>query len=259
MKQGDVILRLFVPADQDAAKPIHPAVRPFYHPPPRLLPRLPLDLLGLFPPRLDLLGELKLVRALTHLVEVVGLVQAYPLRLLLGRPGPLYRDACERLPEQLPVVAVGAVHGQAKRDPCGVRQQVGRKEEMQQTARQEGPYALADDVGQHTTAWKAAGQEEADSEGGIQMSTGNFAHGVNHRQYDQAKGESNAGMGHGSAADVVDDDGARAREDEGESPEGLRDVWPHCLLRPADACRRLMSDATIASRQEKNPPRQSQV
>jgi hypothetical protein len=37
-------------------------------------------------------------------------------------------------------------------------------------------------------------------------------------------------MGHNATAHVVDDDGTRAREDEGEGPEGFRDV---CMASPS--------------------------
>ncbi len=53
MQHRDVIPRLLAPADEDPAEAVHPTVRPFRHPTPRLEARPPLDLLGPLAPRLD--------------------------------------------------------------------------------------------------------------------------------------------------------------------------------------------------------------
>ncbi len=101
----------------------HPTMRPLHHPPPRLGPCLPLQFLRLFPTRLDVGREAELCHDLTHLVVVIALVQAHPLRLLSRRLGTLDGNALQGFADHLHVVAVGALHGQAHRDAVGLDQQ----------------------------------------------------------------------------------------------------------------------------------------
>src|SRR5262245_4955013 len=100
-------------------------MRPLDHPPPRLVPRLPLDGLCLFPARLDVRREAELLHDVPDLVVVIPLVQAHPLRLFFGWFGPLgvLRDALEGGFDELHVVAVGPVDGQPYRDAFGLHQQ----------------------------------------------------------------------------------------------------------------------------------------
>ena len=56
---------------------------------------------------------------------------------------------------------------------------------------------------------------------------------VNHRENDKAKGQSNAGMRDGSAANLINNDCASASEDQGESSKVFRKVffpWFHIRL-----------------------------
>src|SRR5262249_55560224 len=125
MEERDVVLGLLAPADEHAAVAVHPAVRPLHHPPPRLGPRPPLQLLRLLAPRPDVRREAELLGDVPHLVVVVALIQAQPLRLVGAgpRPGPVGREALRRRAGRLHVVAVGAVHGQAHRDAAALDQQ----------------------------------------------------------------------------------------------------------------------------------------
>src|SRR5262249_56593187 len=82
MQQGNIVLGLLAPADQDAAETVHPTVRPLYHPTPRLGTRLPFHLLRLVLFRRDMGCEAELVRDVLHLVIGVAQVQAQPLRLV---------------------------------------------------------------------------------------------------------------------------------------------------------------------------------
>ncbi len=47
--------------------------------------------------------------------------------------------------------------------------------------------------------------------------------GVNHGEHDKAKSECNACVGDGSVAELIDDDGSGASEDQGEGAEGFGD------------------------------------
>src|SRR5829696_3356617 len=96
MEHRDVVFGLLVPADQHAPEPVDPAVRPLHHPPPRLEPRLLLDLLRLLAARPDVRREPELQDRLTHGLVVVPLVHAHPLRPGPRRPWPLDGDARKR-------------------------------------------------------------------------------------------------------------------------------------------------------------------
>src|SRR5579871_596524 len=125
MEQRDIVLRFFAPANEDTPKAVHPTVRPFHHPPPRLVPCLPLDLLRLLAPHLDVRREAELLQQRADFVVVISFVQAHPLGRVLGRLGTLgiCRDALQRGLDQLHVVAVGAVDGQPQRNAVGVHEQ----------------------------------------------------------------------------------------------------------------------------------------
>lgn len=60
---------------------------------------------------------------LADVVVVVSLVEAEPLRLLLGGDRPRQRDRLKRLPEELLVVAVSAVLRDPNRDPGSLGQE----------------------------------------------------------------------------------------------------------------------------------------
>ncbi len=62
------------------------------------------------------------------------------------------------------------------------------------------------------------------------MRPAHVAKGVDHRQDDEAEGERNASMGDGSAAHVIDDDGAGARKDEGQRADEFREQFSHLFL-----------------------------
>lgn len=78
------------------------------------------DRLGLLPERADVGGEAELAHQLKDDRVVVALVEAEPLWALLGRPRALDRDRLDGGPEQLEVVAVGAIVGYPERDAAAV-------------------------------------------------------------------------------------------------------------------------------------------
>ena len=89
MKKSDVVLRVFVPTDQDPPKSVQPAMSAFHHPAPGLEPGLPLDGLGRLAAAADVGGETELLQGATHFVKVLSpvsstgqaLVQAHTLGL----------------------------------------------------------------------------------------------------------------------------------------------------------------------------------
>jgi hypothetical protein len=98
-------------------------MRPFHHPAPRLVPRLPLPCLRLFATRAHMGREGELRHQLPDVVVVIALVQTQTLLLAGFGQVAMDRDAAQRRLDQLLVVAVGPVDGQADREAVGLDQQ----------------------------------------------------------------------------------------------------------------------------------------
>src|SRR5262245_1618295 len=123
MEKGQVVLGLLLPTNQAPPKSLHPAMGPLDHPPPRSIPRLAGQRLGLFPPRPHMRRETKLLDQLPRILVVIALIQTQPLWLLGRGLWPLDRNAPERGLDELLVVAVGALDGQAHGKAVGFDQQ----------------------------------------------------------------------------------------------------------------------------------------
>src|SRR5205085_378916 len=112
MKKGQIVLRLFVPTDEQAAKAVHPRMRPFHYPTPRFEARFSLDGFGLLSSWANMGGKAELTQDIAHLVVVVAFVQAHPLRLLLAWLGTVDDDAFDGRSHQFHIVAIGALNRQ---------------------------------------------------------------------------------------------------------------------------------------------------
>src|SRR5215831_18859725 len=111
MEKRQVVVNLFVPANQDTAKAIHPAVGAFYDPPSRFETCLPFEPLRFFPARAEVSREAKLPQRSPHLRIVVTLVQTHPLRPFLGRAWPLDHEALYGLLHQFHIMPIGPRDG----------------------------------------------------------------------------------------------------------------------------------------------------
>src|SRR5215469_777288 len=107
MKKGQVVLGLFVPADEQATKAVHPRVHSFHHPTARFEPSLLFDGAGFFSAWADMGGKAEFAQEVAYLVVVIALVQAHPLWLLLCRLGTLDHDAPDRRAHQFHVMTGG--------------------------------------------------------------------------------------------------------------------------------------------------------
>src|SRR5262249_59636882 len=125
MEKGQVVLGLLLPTNQDPPKSVHPAMVPLAHPPPRSIPRLAGQRLGLFPPRPHMRRETKLLDQLPRILVVIALIQTQPLWLLGRGLRPLDRNAPERGLDELLVVAVGAPPAPAPPAAAGFAQPAG--------------------------------------------------------------------------------------------------------------------------------------
>ena len=121
LQQGEVVLVLLGPADQDPAVSVYPRVGGLDYPPagaPAGSAGLFLDLLAACP---DVRREVVAGDQLAGLLVVIGLVQTDVLRRLGRGLWPLDRDRVERRLQQLVVVAVGALVVEPDRDPRALR------------------------------------------------------------------------------------------------------------------------------------------
>lgn len=116
-QEGEVVLFLFRPADEDPAVAVEPRVTGFDDPAagaPSGDAQLVLDLLS---PRADVGDEPVATDELPGALVVIGLVEAEALRLLGGGLRPRYGDGVEGTLKELVVVAVGTFVGEADGDP----------------------------------------------------------------------------------------------------------------------------------------------
>src|SRR5262245_21698694 len=81
MQETAIVDGLLVPANEQTAKAIEPRMRSLHYPAARFVPCFLLEGLGFFPTRADMGRKAKLRQDGTHLVVVIALVQAHPLRL----------------------------------------------------------------------------------------------------------------------------------------------------------------------------------
>jgi hypothetical protein len=123
MEEGEVVLRVLVPANEPATKAMHPRRRALHHPAPRGAPRLRFAGLRCLSARADLGGTAELLQRGLHLIVVVAGIQAPPLRLVLGRLWPCDDQACDGRADQVQRMPIGPFYLQADRDAVPLRQQ----------------------------------------------------------------------------------------------------------------------------------------
>ena len=123
MEHGEIGVRAFLPAGEDAAEAVEPGVGAFDDPAACSEAGLAFERLGFLTTAADMGGEAELFEQLMYLVVVVAAVEAEPLRLLRCRLGTLDRDRLERGARQLEVVAVRTGREDPDRDALAVAEE----------------------------------------------------------------------------------------------------------------------------------------
>jgi hypothetical protein len=95
LEQGEVVLVLLRPADEERPVAVEPGVAGFDDPAPRAPARSAELVLDLLAAAADVRREAALAGELVHPGVVVAAVERQPLRLLQGRYGPLDRNRVE--------------------------------------------------------------------------------------------------------------------------------------------------------------------
>src|SRR5512143_1342725 len=121
MQKDQVILGFLIPAPQNAAKPIQPAMTPLDPPPARFLAGLARHRLGFYATRANVRRKAKLLKDATDLIVVIAFVQAQALRVLCRWFRPLDQDALKSAPHQLHIMAVRPRYHHADRDTLPLR------------------------------------------------------------------------------------------------------------------------------------------
>src|ERR1700737_1165715 len=122
MQHRDVVLWLLVPADKNPSESIHPAMSALHNPAAGPGARVTLQCFHLLATRADVSGEAKLLHNRAHLVIVIAFVHAHALRLVRRWLGPFDGYVLQSLLNQLHVVAIGSVPGDAHRYAGGLDQ-----------------------------------------------------------------------------------------------------------------------------------------
>jgi hypothetical protein len=118
-----VIVGFLRPADEEAAEAVEPGVGALDDPAAGAEAGLALERLRFLAAGADVRGEAELVDERAHLVVVVALVQAEPLRPLRSGLRPLDRDRLDRLSDQLEVVQVCARWRDPERDALALAEE----------------------------------------------------------------------------------------------------------------------------------------
>src|SRR5512143_412683 len=106
MQKGQVVLGFLIPAHQNAAEAVQPAVTALYHPPTRFLAGRARHRLSFHATRTNVSREAKLLQDGANLIVVIAFVQAQALRLFCRGFRPLDQNALESCPHQFHIVAV---------------------------------------------------------------------------------------------------------------------------------------------------------
>src|SRR5437764_15197532 len=105
MEESQIVLRLFVPSDQQAAEAVHPRMCSFYHPPRCLETSIFLDGFGFFSTPTNVSSKAEFAQGLTYSKElppVLPLTEQYMRHVTSGKSFNLKRAATRlaTLPDQ---------------------------------------------------------------------------------------------------------------------------------------------------------------
>src|SRR5438093_9298987 len=120
MEHGQIVLDLFVPADQDTAKAVHPTVSPFDHPAPGLVADLSFERLCLFTSGSDVQRVAEDLAQFSNFIVIVALVQAQMLWLFWRGLGPFYWNTFQRGSSHLEIITVGSLNRKPDRGPLAI-------------------------------------------------------------------------------------------------------------------------------------------
>jgi len=122
MKQAKIIFNLFLPADKDPSKSIHPAVRALNYPATRFKTNCPFDCLGLFSSGFDMSRIKKLLNQRSDIIIIIAFIKAQVLRVPQTWLRSLYSNTFYGSLNHLHVVTISPVNGNANGDSSTLTQ-----------------------------------------------------------------------------------------------------------------------------------------
>ena len=123
MKQRQIIFRFLFPSRQYAAKAVHPAMRPLYHPAASLESSLMFNSLCFFTTRTNMSRIAKLFHQVSYLTRIITFIKAHTLFFPLRRLRPFYRNTFYRRLGHFAIMPISSINRQTNRYPRTFRKQ----------------------------------------------------------------------------------------------------------------------------------------
>ena len=115
MKQRQIIPRLLFPTRQDAAKSVHPAMRPFHNPASSFKTCLMLNRLRLFATRTNMSGITKFFYQISYLTRIITFIKTHALFFSFSRPWPLHWNTFYSRLCHFAIMSISSINRQADR------------------------------------------------------------------------------------------------------------------------------------------------
>jgi len=115
MKQGQIIFRFLFPTCQDAAKPVHPAVRSLYNPTTSFKTGLMFNRLCFFATRTNMSGITKFFYQISHLARIITFIKTHALFLPFSRLWSFYRNTFYSSFRHFAIMSISTINRQANR------------------------------------------------------------------------------------------------------------------------------------------------
>ena len=115
MKHSQIILRFLFPTRQDAAKSVHPAMRPFHDPATSLESSLMFNSLCLFPTRTKMSSIAKLFYQVSYLTRIITFIKTHALFFSFSRFWPFHRNTFYRHICHFAIMSISSINRQANR------------------------------------------------------------------------------------------------------------------------------------------------
>jgi len=115
MKQSQIIFRFLFPPCQDAAKPVHPAMRPFHNPATSLESSLMLNRLYLFTARPNMSSVTKFFHQVAYLTRIITFIKTHTLFFSFSRLWPFYWNTFYRRLRHFAIMSISPINRQANR------------------------------------------------------------------------------------------------------------------------------------------------
>ena len=123
MKQRQIVFRFLFPTRQDAAKPVHPAMRPLDNPASSFEASLMFNRLCFFAARANMSGIAKFFHQVSYLTRVITFIKTHALFFSFSRLWPFHRNTFYSCLGHFAIMSISPVNCQANRHTRTFRKQ----------------------------------------------------------------------------------------------------------------------------------------